>query len=1399
MKPIFVKVIAASIFLLAVGVSLFYFTKTIFENQQRSKASTMWQENANALWKLAPPFSGYPSTGETWYPWSNGGPTAVWESPVAGRVYICNKTICWTLIRNGSTIAWDGSAWDIGQKEEYANKLGPDANGNYLWSGNGPTAAWTWKVQNSGLINDGQPFVQETILCNGNSCWRGVRSMAAGNNTFVWRDLNASGYAQGKTLNELNNFWITPVAGIYGGKDDALWKNGGLTASWDNPKADETALCGKGDNNLVRCVVIQHPTEANPTRWTWLKSFNPSPANFGNYLPYLRNSKTITLENFFTSAWTSPVSNIVYTCNGSVCWIYDTNAGIWENDGNAIDLALAIPTPTITGMQKSPVKVSDNTVVGNLLSNQVPTDLNNCDYGVWCIWSRNLQNSSSEITSQGYLQLTSNTTTAGVSKDFGSCWVQWVNGAKADGSTNYRIRAEIQPQSGSVPFADRGFLQFSSELNDNLVPGAIVVPAGNDVAKIDQTVKIGDSRSADFSVKYCTWATGDVNSSMALSKISLIKTSDTTNPTPTTTPASGGGTVTAPTPTGGSGTNPTPTGGGSGTIPTPTGGGAGSGSTPTKTPTKTPSPTPTEVDRGAPIGSSCTVTEECKRGLLCKGEANAKTCQQGQTLLQVCNDTTLVCGRDYYCANKNASGVGVCQFKVCEGSVTTGCVTATPTPTATFTPTPTSYQGTPAPKCSDSTNCGERPYFYMLEIKDQNNLPNYEIRYYDSSDERPNDGIFNIVQGSTVSDNLTEGLRGGDYSPDSRGYYKTTLPYQYLYRVRLPDNTPSKNMKIFVASGMSSPPWYIKEEVQGGITYKVYLRPGLIETPTPTHTNTPTPQATPPGLNLYLDPSGTDATRDAVRVSLWTGVQQGVRRGEKFTVRVVASPENADFRSEYIFLKELKVPIQYALPTNMNSIVIEGIQSTNNPECSDYKLMDPQADEITTISAFYLRLIYNKSTPRQLHTNTCVAEVSFSVKEGAQYGDRATLTLLTEGESDGIAEIDTINDMKGLHALAYHMTNIRPSTTPAVTPATIHPKVNLSYDMTNRIKTITVDTSRSVAPNAPDLIIENVGLTRLAAQDTACGPVKMVVDVSNIGGSAATDFKIKVNNQIKTSSQTVDPSSAGLPKGGTKRYYFESIKFNEDGSNLIFADTDDDIIELREDNNYVVKKFAFADIPGNTNTNCPNPSNTPTFTPGPTSLTPTPTLKLNPNMINLNILVKVQGAKQGRISNQYSRMRFGVAIGGGKLEDNTDYIYNDFINVGDGKFQGVVTFDPKDVPEGGAYKILVKGPKHLTKRFCSTNVSGGYSYFCGANAGNITLQKGTTSYDFSGALLIAGDLPNGSQDGVVDSSDLAFVRDNLGIKDPIYLKVGDTNLDGIIDTQDYTMIVENLINNEDEN
>jgi hypothetical protein len=717
-------------------------------------------------------------------------------------------------------------------------------------------------------------------------------------------------------------------------------------------------------------------------------------------------------------------------------------------------------------------------------------------------------------------------------------------------------------------------------------------------------------------------------------------------------------------------------------------------------------------------------------------------------------------------------------------------------------PTPTPYIGAPIGVCTNPDSCGARPYYLLTEQKlEDGSFQSYGIRYYMADNERPDNLIFEYVaNGNQLSDKTRLQF---DQNPTSNGYYFLNLPYRYLYSIRvLPGN-----VGVYLSNSVGNiPPWTVKQDIYGSIEYRQLLRYGLITGPTtvPTITNTPTPS--PTGFNLYLDPTNTDAERDAIELKLYTGVRQSARRGEVFTVRVVASPLSNNFANEYIHLREIKVPIQYALPVNPESIVIEGIQSTNNPECSDYDLIDPQPEEISTISAFYLKLRYvGVNQTKQLMANTCVAEVTFSVRNSAQYGDSASLKLLTAEESLGIADIDASPALTGMYALAYHLSRI-PPTQLVATPASIHPKVNLSYDMQHRLKTIYVDTSRLVAEDAPDIAIDSAYLLRLASDDVnnRCGEVKLAVKVKNLRGSNTGEFEILANGQTKKSDDiyptVIGEIAKGIDAQETRTYIFDRVYFNNEDVNTVLVDSKDIVIEKKEDNNYLEKKFVYADIPGNTNTNCPNPTAAPTRVPTPTSANNTPPpIVLDMSKVNLRMKVKVQGVNSSTFSNLFTKQRFGVSIGGGTLSDNTQFVYSIFEHRGAGVFEGVVTFEPSKVPDGTGYRVIIKGSKHLAKRFCAVNIAGDKNYSCPIASSNISLGTGVANLDYSAFSLSAGDLPMGDQDGVVDSQDLAFIRDNLGAKQPEIIKTGDLNMDGIIDTQDYSIVINNLISNEDEN
>lgn len=109
----------------------------------------------------------------------------------------------------------------------------------------------------------------------------------------------------------------------------------------------------------------------------------------------------------------------------------------------------------------------------------------------------------------------------------------------------------------------------------------------------------------------------------------------------------------------------------------------------------------------------------------------------------------------------------------------------------------------------------------------------------------------------------------------------------------------------------------------------------------------------------------------------------------------------------------------------------------------------------------------------------------------------------------------------------------------------------------------------------------------------------------------------------------------------------------------------------------------------------------------------------------------------------------------------------------------------------GNFKVYIKGPRHIQKKICENNpkdLGAVGSYYCkiGESIPLDALPQ-ENNLDFSGIYLLSGDLPE--QNGIVDSYDISYLRNNLG-------KTGDTicdiNLDGVCDSQDYSLLIQAL-------
>jgi len=285
----------------------------------------------------------------------------------------------------------------------------------------------------------------------------------------------------------------------------------------------------------------------------------------------------------------------------------------------------------------------------------------------------------------------------------------------------------------------------------------------------------------------------------------------------------------------------------------------------------------------------------------------------------------------------------------------------------------------------------------------------------------------------------------------------------------------------------------------------------------------------------------------------------------------------------------------------------------------------------------------------------------------------------------------------------------------------------------------------------------------------------MVNTVQSTGNSVDINFKFKPKAVgVSTITLLAKSSVVGAAEGGNTAVTFELSPANPSKT-----------ITVVEDGGTIT--------PSEGPTVSPSDGLTPPVTEIPTPSEPPVSQIISPPIsgsanIKLNLKLKFQGITT--LPKEGSRT-MDVAVGVAPIP----YVHLSrekiatFTAQGDGTWTGSVEFE--DLPSYFAGTIYIKGPKHIKKKVCSNSpkepVPGGYR--CGAFE-LLNIKEGVNDLDFSSIVLLAGDLP--IQNGVIDAVDIAFIRQTLRNQDTDKLQRGDLNLDGIIDTQDYSMVLSAL-------
>jgi len=194
----------------------------------------------------------------------------------------------------------------------------------------------------------------------------------------------------------------------------------------------------------------------------------------------------------------------------------------------------------------------------------------------------------------------------------------------------------------------------------------------------------------------------------------------------------------------------------------------------------------------------------------------------------------------------------------------------------------------------------------------------------------------------------------------------------------------------------------------------------------------------------------------------------------------------------------------------------------------------------------------------------------------------------------------------------------------------------------------------------------------------------------------------------------------------------------------------------------------------------------PTATTAPNSPTATTAPAGN---VTLNMKFKVQGIAQKPTGG----MNVKVKLLNESTGVETGYQTAQLTANDQGIWSGSASFN---VDTSAKYVLYAKGQYQVQKKICDatpTETAGG-TYRC--TTGKISLTAGANNLDFSGIILLSGDLPE--QDGTINAYDTSLIRNNLNKTDADTLSKCDVNRDGKCDTQDYSLLISTLSVKNDE-
>lgn len=181
-----------------------------------------------------------------------------------------------------------------------------------------------------------------------------------------------------------------------------------------------------------------------------------------------------------------------------------------------------------------------------------------------------------------------------------------------------------------------------------------------------------------------------------------------------------------------------------------------------------------------------------------------------------------------------------------------------------------------------------------------------------------------------------------------------------------------------------------------------------------------------------------------------------------------------------------------------------------------------------------------------------------------------------------------------------------------------------------------------------------------------------------------------------------------------------------------------------------------------------------------------------------NIKIKVKAKLQGinKSPSRAKKIKMSLSFHGPQ-KNKQDFVDIEFEADDNGVYTGEVLANKLVAGEG--FKLFIKPPMHIQKRFCHAIPTGGINYHCSSSDLGFALAEGENLLDLSEVPLLAGDLPL-PQNSILNAQDIGVLIKCISDRTEECIQKTDVNYDGATNGTDFTIVINSMaIKYDDEN